>query len=156
MLRRMSDALPPAPECRAILETGIYADDLDAARAFYRDVLGLEVMLEKEGRHVFFRLPLGVLLVFRPEATLVSGDPERPGHLTHGAEGPGHVCFAASRSELDAWRARLEAAGVPIEDDFEWPNGARSVYVRDPAGNSVEFAEPRLWGITLPPEAPAG
>ena len=26
-----------------------------------------------------------------------------------------------------------------------WPNGARSIYVRDPAGNSLEFAEPALW-----------
>lgn len=156
MLGPMSDALPPAPACRGILETGIYADDLDAAKAFYRDVLGLEVLLEREGRHVFFRVPRGMLLVFRPEATRESGDPDRPGHLAHGARGPGHMCFAATGAELDAWRARLEAAGVAIEDDFEWPNGARSVYVRDPAGNSIEFAEPRLWGITLPPEAPAG
>ena len=27
----------------------------------------------------------------------------------------------------------------------DWPNGARSLYFRDPAGNSVEIAEPRLW-----------
>ena len=24
-------------------------------------------------------------------------------------------------------------------------NGVRSIYVRDPAGNSVELTEPRLW-----------
>ena len=42
---------------------------------------------------------------------------------------------------------RLESFGVEIEADFEWPNGARSVYVRDPDGNSIEFAEPKLWGI---------
>jgi hypothetical protein len=35
--------------------------------------------------------------------------------------------------------------GFPVEADFRWPNEARSIYVRDPAGNSVEFAEPRLW-----------
>ena len=44
------------------------------------------------------------------------------------------------------------AAGVAIEADFRWPGGdgvpgARSIYVRDPAGNSVEFAEPRLWNL---------
>ncbi|MER2510389.1 MAG: glyoxalase/bleomycin resistance/extradiol dioxygenase family protein, partial [Amaricoccus sp.] len=63
----------------------------------------------------------------------------------HGAEGPGHVCFAATPAELDAWRRRIEAAGLAVEADFRWPNGARSLYLRDPAGNSVEFAEPRLW-----------
>lgn len=144
------------PPCPAVLETGIYADDLDAAVRFYRDILGLKILLSREGRHVFFRLDTGMLLVFRPDATRVSGDPARPGHLTHGATGPGHVCFAATPDQLDRWRTHLPACGVAIEDDFEWPNGARSIYVRDPAGNSVEFAEPRLWGITLPPAAPAG
>jgi catechol 2,3-dioxygenase-like lactoylglutathione lyase family enzyme len=36
-------------------------------------------------------------------------------------------------------------AGVAIEADFRWPNGARSIYVRDPAGTSVELAERPLW-----------
>ncbi|MEL7014227.1 MAG: VOC family protein, partial [Pseudomonadota bacterium] len=55
------------------------------------------------------------------------------------------LCFGASRDEIAAWRARLDAAGHPIEADFDWPNGARSIYFRDPAGNSIEIAEPRLW-----------
>ena len=40
---------------------------------------------------------------------------------------------------------RFGAAGLAVEAEFDWPNGARSLYLRDPAGNSVEFAEPRLW-----------
>lgn len=131
----------------AILETALYADDLDAAEAFYTGIMGLEVILRKPGRHVFFRLADSVLLIFRPAATRVSSDPDRPGHLTHGAEGPGHVCFAARREELEAWEKRFDAAGIVIEDDFEWPDSARSIYIRDPAGNSLEFAEPRLWGF---------
>ena len=63
----------------------------------------------------------------------------------HGAHGPGHLCFAASDAEITDWAARLAAAGHPIEADFRWPNGARSIYFRDPAGNSLEMAEPRLW-----------
>ena len=31
------------------------------------------------------------------------------------------------------------------EADFAWPGGGRSVYVRDPAGNSIEFADPAIW-----------
>ncbi len=130
---------------RAILETAVYAADLAAAEVFYRDVLGLPVIAKVAGRHVFFRVGPGVLLVFDPAATEVpSGNPDLP-VPTHGARGPGHVCFAASRDEIGRWRERLTAASIEIEAEFDWPNGARSLYVRDPAGNSVEFAEPRLW-----------
>ncbi|MBL9064241.1 VOC family protein [Tabrizicola sp.] len=129
----------------AILETALYARDLVAAKGFYGDVLGLSVIAEVAGRHVFFRVGAGVLLVFDPAATEVpSHNPALPVPV-HGARGPGHVCFAASREEIAVWRARLAAAGVAAEAEFDWPNGARSLYVRDPAGNSVEFAEPRLW-----------
>lgn len=141
----------PAPP-EAILETALYVLDLDAAEAFYGGVLGLDRLSRAGDRHVFFRLSGAVLLVFNPAET---ERPPSPGGLPvppHGARGPGHVAFAASASDLDRWRARLEAAGVAIEADFRWPGrdgapGARSIYVRDPAGNSVEFAEPRLWGF---------
>ena len=93
-----------------------------------------------------------MLLVFNPAET---AEPPAAGKLPvppHGARGPGHVAFAATAAALDRWRTRLEAAGVAIEADFRWPAadgapGPRSLYVRDPAGNSVEFAEPRLWGF---------
>jgi catechol 2,3-dioxygenase-like lactoylglutathione lyase family enzyme len=65
----------------------------------------------------------------------------------HGAFGEGHVCFRATSAEITAWRARLEKLGVVIEADFEWPGGGRSIYFRDPAGNVLEFAEPRIWGL---------
>ncbi len=65
----------------------------------------------------------------------------------HGPQGPGHICFRAEASDLDRWRSHFEQAGIAIEADFEWPGGGRSIYVRDPAGNSVEFAEPRIWNL---------
>lgn len=136
----------------AILETVLYASDLEAARAFYRDVMGLAVYSEVRGRHVFFRLEHGMLLIFDPDATEI---PPKPGALPvppHGARGPGHVCFSATASEIDQWRGHLEAQGIEIESDFVWPNRdadkqGRSIYFRDPAGNSVEFAEARIWGL---------
>ena len=129
----------------AILEAAVYVPDLEAAEAFYGVTLGLPVIAKIAGRHVFFRVGAGVLLVFNPDATEVpSTNPSLP-VPTHGARGQGHVCFAATREEIAAWRERLTAAGVPVEVEFDWPNGARSLYIRDPGGNSVEFAEPRLW-----------
>ena len=136
------------PGLSGILETALYARDLEAAREFYSDVLGLPVLVEVAGRHVFFTCHEAVLLVFNPEATKVpSTNPALP-VPPHGATGQGHVCFRASRTELQRWCAHLEANGIAIEADFEWPSGARSIYVRDPAGNSVEFAEPKLWGFS--------
>lgn len=129
----------------AILETAIYAGDLAAAESFYADILGLPVIGRAEGRHVFFRVGAGVLLVFNPAVTEIPIPDARLPIPTHGAWGPGHLCLAASRDEIDLWRDRLTAAGVGIEAEFDWPDGGRSLYFRDPAGNSLEFAEPRIW-----------
>ncbi len=137
--------LPRAAPLSAMLETALYAEDLPAAEAFYAGVLGLEVVQRVEGRHVFFRVGAGMLLVFNPAATEVPGQNPRLPVPSHGARGPGHACFAAHRAQIAAWRDRLRAAGVAIEEEFDWPNGARSLYFRDPAGNSLEMAEPWLW-----------
>lgn len=132
---------------RGVLEAAIYVRDLDEAAAFYGDLLGLEEIVRAEGRHVFFRCGTTVLLCFVARASRRStGNPELP-VPPHGADGPGHVCFGVSRADLDGLRARIELHGIDIEADFRWPNGARSIYVRDPSGNSVEFAEPGLWGL---------
>jgi catechol 2,3-dioxygenase-like lactoylglutathione lyase family enzyme len=127
---------------QAIIETAIYADDLDRTEAFYRDVLGLEVVGKESGHHVFFRVGDGVLLAFNPEATL-RGD-ILP---SHGARGPGHFALGVRAEDLDDWRGRLEGRGVAIEHEAEWPRGGRSIYFRDPAGNLVELVTPGLWGL---------
>lgn len=138
--------LPRAPAAGGVLEAAVYAADLDAAEAFYGGVLGLERIRRVGDRHVFYRAGAQIVLVFNPAET---AQPPPPGARLpvppHGAEGPGHLCLTASAREIDLWRTRLEAAGVAIEADFHWPNGARSIYFRDPAGNSLEIAEARLW-----------
>ena len=138
-------ALPSAPAPQWPLEVALYADDLERCAAFYERIIGLERGPEVPGRYVFFRLGAGMLLIFQPEASAQPpGNPAMP-VPPHGAHGEGHLCFAAEAKALAEWEARLRAAGVPIEADFTWPGGARSLYFRDPAGNSIEFAEPRLW-----------
>jgi catechol 2,3-dioxygenase-like lactoylglutathione lyase family enzyme len=131
----------------AILESALYVTDLAAAEAFYGNVLGLASIARVEGRHAFFRCGDGVLLLFNAVATEVppASDARLP-VPAHGARGPGHLCFAATAAEIDEWKARLGATGVAVEADFEWPQGGRSIYFRDPSGNSLEFAEPRIWG----------
>lgn len=132
----------------AILESALYVDDLDATETFYREVLGLPVIVKVAGRHVFLRCGAGVLLLFNAEATRNPPPPDAKLPVPpHGMTGQGHLCFAADAGEIEAWKAALEGKGIAIEADFEWPNGGRSIYFRDPAGNSIEFAEPRIWGL---------
>lgn len=132
-----------------VLETCLYADDLAAAERFYGNALGLHVFAREEGRHVFFRCGSAMLLVFSPERTATAA-----GHVkgvpvpAHGAHGPGHVCFRVPEATLPGWRDRLARLGIAIEAEIEWPRGGRSLYVRDPAGNSVELAPARIWGLS--------
>ncbi|WP_027258955.1 VOC family protein [Leisingera aquimarina] len=136
---------PQAPAPKAILETALYVDDLDAAEEFYGRILGLERIQRIGDRHVFFRCGTSVLLIFNAQETIKPpGNPRLP-VPPHGSRGPGHVCFAQPRADLLLMRGRLVASGVEIEAEFDWPSGARSLYFRDPAGNSIEIAEPQLW-----------
>jgi catechol 2,3-dioxygenase-like lactoylglutathione lyase family enzyme len=132
----------------AVLESALYVTDLAAAQAFYRDVLGLPVIAAVEGRHVFFRCGQGILLLFNADATRLPPPAEAQFPVPpQGTAGQGHLCFAALPEEIDDWKRRLEKRGVAVEADFEWPSGGRSIYFRDPSGNSLEFAEPRIWGL---------
>jgi len=137
---------------RAVLETALYCKDLETAERFYVEVLGLEPLAREAGRHVFFRCGHGMLLLFNPSVTenADTADAGEPVPV-HGARGPGHMAFRAGRTELDRWKRHLEAHGVAIERETDWPNGARSIYFRDPAGNSLEFATPDLWGFSTEP-----
>ena len=129
-----------------ILESVLYAEDLGRARGFYGEVLGLECTQHEPGRHLFFKCGRQMLLIFNPNRTLEPAGAGLPVPV-HGAFGRGHLCFEAGAAELDKWRQHLESCGIAIEADFQWPRGGRSIYIRDPAGNSIEFAEARIWGL---------
>ena len=124
-----------------IFETVLYASDLRAAERFYTSVLGLE-MIDRGAVALVLRCGSGVLLIFDPEKSTAADR----GVPSHGAKGPGHIAFALAESSDSAWRAHLARCGVKIEMEVSWPQGNRSIYFRDPAGNSVELAPPTLWG----------
>ncbi len=126
-----------------VLETVLYAADLDAADRFYGGVLGLACTSRRPGLFLFYRLRHAMLLIFNPDAALKGRDVP-----SHGARGPGHVCFALDAPAIETLARRLEEHGTAVEQWQTWPGGARSLYLRDPAGNSVEFAPPSIWGLT--------
>ena len=124
-----------------VLETVIYADDLDVAAEFYGQKLGLE-LLSKNELMLVMRAGKAYLLVLDASKSSV------PGRLvpSHGMSGAGHVAFVADEGEREEWKVRLANAEIDIESIVEWDGGrGDSIYVRDPAGNSVEFAPPGLW-----------
>jgi catechol 2,3-dioxygenase-like lactoylglutathione lyase family enzyme len=127
---------------RRVYETVLYATDVAAAARFYGDVLGLRLVDGPDELAAAFRLEDGgILLVFNPERA------SAPGRAvpSHGASGAGHVAFSVEQGELDACAEELRVGGIEIEREVDWPQGGRSVYVRDPAGNSVELVEGDIW-----------
>jgi catechol 2,3-dioxygenase-like lactoylglutathione lyase family enzyme len=131
-----------APRVKSVYETVLYGPDLVALASFYEDRLGLRPVSEMGDLGVAFRLPdSGMLLLFDPEQAAAAGR-QVP---SHGTDGDGHVAFAIEPGEYDAWIEHLRVAGVEIERELTWKLGGRSIYVRDPAGNSVELVEGEVW-----------
>ncbi|MCA9303734.1 MAG: VOC family protein [Phycisphaerales bacterium] len=127
---------------QSVLETIIYSSDLPAVHAFYRDVLGLSPLGDPSQLAAGFRVSdTHVLLVFNPE---VSRQPGRD-VPSHGPTGAGHIAFRIQPDDFDAWQSRLTEHGVEIEQVHSWEQGGRSIYCRDPAGNSVELIDTDIW-----------
>lgn len=126
-----------------ILETVVYAEDLEAAHDFYSRILGLEVISYDPNRDLFLQLEGSVLIVFKPSKTIIPDAGVPP----HGTTGPGHFAFRASKDELESWREKLTSEGIEIIKEIDWKNGAKSIYFMDPAENILEFASPDLWGM---------
>ena len=126
----------------AILETGLYHGTAEAKEVerFYGEVLGLSRVAGWD-YGMAFRVGPGVLLLFDREKLS-----EHEGPIAaHGSSGPGHACLLARGGDYEGWKARLEAGGVTITHEQDWPTGLRSFYFSDPAGNLLEVAEGDLW-----------
>ena len=138
------------PPIRGVMETAIYADDLDEMRRFYAEVIGLEQILDTPRMLTYAVAPGQVLLVF--DRRLTREDSETPGGIVpgHYSEGPAHFAFAIDAEDYDTWKAHLGAAGVPVQSEVVWPQGGKSIYFDDPAGNVVELATPGLWPAPEP------
>jgi catechol 2,3-dioxygenase-like lactoylglutathione lyase family enzyme len=128
------------PRILGVHETVLYTDDVDALASFYEQAIGLTQIDPPDGHSAAFRLEDGnVLLIFDPSRTAEPGRFVPP----HGTGGQGHVAFKVD--DLRAAAGDLRAGKVEIEREISWPKGGRSVYFRDPAGNSVEFVEGEIW-----------
>lgn len=126
-----------------ILETSLYVTDLQKAEKFYTHILGLVVHSKKEGRHVFFTLGNGMLLLFSASESSKETELVPP----HGTKGAGHIAFSIEHSLFDTWREHLREKGVVIEKEVDWSDKAHSIYFRDPSDNSIELTTPITWDV---------
>jgi catechol 2,3-dioxygenase-like lactoylglutathione lyase family enzyme len=125
-----------------VFETVLYARDIPATVEFYAVTLGLRAVEEPDELGASFRLDDGgMLLIFDPDRASVPGRPVP----SHGAVGAGHVAFRVEPAELDRCAERLRRAGVATEKEVDRGAGGRALYVRDPAGNSVELMDGDPW-----------
>ena len=113
----------------------------DTARAlrFWRDLVGLEVLPERPDLgYPGAWLDLGggqqLHLLEVPNPDPVTGRPAHVGRDRH---------LALAVEDLDAWAARLEAAGVAFTRSR---SGRRALFCRDPDGNGLELVEMPLSG----------
>lgn len=129
------------PQIEGVYETVLYARDPRAAGRFYSEILGLRPVLDPDELSAAFRLPDGgMLLIFDPSRSSQEGRPVP----SHGAQGAGHAAFRLAPGTFEDARASLMGKGIEIEREVDWGRG-RSLYFRDPAGNSVELVEGDIW-----------
>jgi catechol 2,3-dioxygenase-like lactoylglutathione lyase family enzyme len=135
------------PRIEHILETGLYVADLDRAVAFYRDVLGLEVVVTSP-RLAALDGGASTVLLLMLRGAMVDGAETPGGWLPpHDGAGRAHMAFAIASAELAPWEARLAERGVRVESRVRWDRGGTSLYFRDPDGHLIELATPGVWSV---------
>lgn len=128
---------------RGLLELVLEVQDVDRSLAFYRDVLGLELVERWPDERPGAWVRLGaneVLGLWEPR----SGG---PGVGLHGGRGGSHVHYAVYVEEgsLPAWTERLSQAGFKVEGPIRFRHGS-SIFVTDPDGHVLELGDwPRDW-----------
>jgi catechol-2,3-dioxygenase len=120
-----------SPAVSGISELVLEVEDLERARAFYRDVLGFEETLYGEGREGRYWYLIGKtarLGLWTPQVGLAGG------------RGGSHVHFAfhVPDDEVDRLLERIGERGAEVEGPIQLGPG-RAIYVTDPDGNVVEF-----------------
>jgi catechol 2,3-dioxygenase-like lactoylglutathione lyase family enzyme len=133
------------PRISNLKETALYVDDVDRAVRFYRDVLGLPILVQDERFCALDVNSQNVLLLFlrgaSNQTTTLPGGQIPP----HDGDGSIHAGFAIEAAEIEAWEMHLAAHSVEVLSRMEWPRGGRSLYFRDPDGHLIELLTPGVW-----------
>ena len=140
---------------RALGEIAIRCADMQAMIAFYRDMLGLEILEGNASSGIcFFQLGesygghTAVLALFQHDVAQRPVHPESDGiPVTGAASSLHHLALTVDAGEQQAAIDWYDAKGQPYRiEEFPWI-GWRGVFTQDPEGNTVELvakvAEPQ-------------
>jgi catechol 2,3-dioxygenase-like lactoylglutathione lyase family enzyme len=128
-------------EFQKIKETCLYVHDLERAKKFYHESLGLQVISHVAGKHLFLRVGESVLLLFNPDDSKTKSSP--PPHFGGGKQ---HFAFEMKGNAYESWKAEIAGKGIVIIDEITWPSGKKSFYFNDPEGNVLEILpETGIW-----------
>jgi len=112
---------------RKPVEIALFTDDVDSARRFYAQLVGVSAEAEWPGGAIF--AAGDVKLLVHERAATTEGGPPNEDHVAFGVADLEEVC------------AELRAHGVAFLVDpreFSW---GRSAYLRDPDGRLVELSQ---------------
>lgn len=129
-----------------IVETCIYTANLEEMKNFYINYLGLDLVSEEKGRHVFLKAGKSMLLIFNPENTLNNSNSIFP---KHGAITPPsilHFAFEIKKEDYENWKKLLQGKKIGIHKELKMAN-SKSIYFHDPSGNIVELITNNFWPI---------
>jgi glyoxylase I family protein len=120
----------------------LLVDNMAAAQAFYTEVIGCTVdrALPQYG---MLQLRAGAALIDLVEYTSTEGAWAKP--EIAGGRNMDHVALATGPWDPDALRAHLAAHRIEIVEEgtrYGAKGDGYSVYVKDPAGNTVELKGP--------------
>jgi catechol 2,3-dioxygenase-like lactoylglutathione lyase family enzyme len=108
----------------------VAAEQIDAAKAFYGDALGMTVVMD-----------LGWIITFAAEGSMVV---PQISVATEGGSGMPVPDISIEVDDLAEVNRRMQAAGFDIDyGPVTEPWGVRRFYVRDPFGRSVNILEHR-------------
>ncbi|MEA2385564.1 MAG: hypothetical protein QOH72_5535 [Solirubrobacteraceae bacterium] len=114
-------------------------DDVDAAVAFYTELLGFELVMRPAPQFAMLARGDLRLLLNAPTGPGGAAQPMPDGRVP---EPGGWNRFQLEVSDLDAEVARLRAAGATFRNVIVVGRGGDQVLLDDPAGNCVELFEP--------------
>src|SRR3954454_3692771 len=125
---------PPRPVHQGLRHLALNARDLDAMKHFYVDVLGFAVEWEPDPDNVY-------LTSGRDNLALHRGAAAPAGAALPASQALDHLGVIVSTAEdVDRWAAFLDSRGVTVvARPKTHRDGARSCYVKDPDGNTVQI-----------------
>jgi catechol 2,3-dioxygenase-like lactoylglutathione lyase family enzyme len=127
-----------------IKETCIYVRDLEVARTFYVDRLGLTLINYVHGKHLFLRAGHSVLLIFNPEDSKTKKSP--PAHFGGGHQ---HFAFEVKDVDYDSAKKMITSKSIEIIDEITWPSGRQSFIFMIPKKMFLKLFLKQEYGTNL-------